>query len=102
MLFLVNMIGLGAGPTLIGLMSDVFANQHLQTLMPGAEAVKVLCAKGAPAAATPACLTSQAEGLRLSLLWSVLVGAFAVFCFWMARKTISRELEDTAAEAKAA
>lgn len=102
MLFLVNMIGLGAGPTLIGLMSDIFANQHLQTLMPGAEAVKVMCSKGAAAAATPACLTSQAEGLRLSLLWSVLVGAFAVFCFWMARKTITSELADTAAEAKAA
>jgi MFS family permease len=100
MLFLVNMIGLGAGPTIIGLMSDMFANQHLQTLMPGAEAVKVLCAKGSAAAATAACTTSQAEGLRLSLLWSVVVGAFAVFCFWMARKTISRELEETATAAK--
>lgn len=101
MLFLVNMIGLGAGPTLIGLASDMFANQHLQTLIPGAEAVKVYCAKGAAAATSPACLTAQAEGLRLSLLTSVLVGAFAILCFWMARKTIREELADTAQEAQA-
>jgi predicted MFS family arabinose efflux permease len=101
MLFVINMIGLGLGPLLIGIGSDVFANQHLAAA--GIDvAFKVHCAKGAAAAASATCLTASAEGLRQSIILSVAVGTIALWAFWMARKTIVQDLADTAAEAKAA
>ncbi|WP_106407561.1 spinster family MFS transporter [Aquidulcibacter paucihalophilus] len=101
MLFVVNMIGLGAGPTAIGFFSDVFANQHFATLGAGAD-YAVFCAKGAATAANAMCAAAQAEGIRWSLLATSSVGVLVIFFFWMGRKTIVKDLADTAAEAKAA
>jgi predicted MFS family arabinose efflux permease len=101
MLFVINMIGLGLGPLLIGMGSDLFANQ----LFVGPDAAATFasyCAKGAATAKSAACMTASAEGLRLSLLWSASIGVIALWAFWMARKTIVQDLADTAAEAKAA
>jgi predicted MFS family arabinose efflux permease len=101
MLFVINMIGLGLGPLLIGIGSDMFANQ----LFVGPDAASTFgtfCAKGAATAKDLACMTASAEGLRLSLLWSGAIGIIALWAFWMAHKTITQDLADTAAEAKAA
>jgi predicted MFS family arabinose efflux permease len=101
MLFVINMIGLGLGPLLIGMGSDIFASQLF--VGPDASATfATFCAKGAATAKDAACMTASAEGLRLSLLWSGAIGIIAFWAFWMARKTIVQDLADTAAEAKAA
>ncbi len=100
MLFLVNMIGLGAGPTLIGALSDFFAAQHLGAVTQMAGSVKETCMAGGEALKA-ACATAQAEGLRLSLVWSALVGLFALFCFWKASLTIREDLAATAEASKA-
>jgi predicted MFS family arabinose efflux permease len=101
MLFVINMIGLGLGPLLIGLGSDILAGQMFVSPDAGATFASY-CAKGAATAKSAACLTASAEGLRLSLLWSGVIGIFALWAFWMARKTIVQDLAETAAEAKAA
>jgi predicted MFS family arabinose efflux permease len=98
MLFLVNMIGLGAGPTLIGLLSDIFANQQFVAPNAGV-AYAEFCAKGAATAKDAACMAASAEGLRWSLVASASVGVIALLCFWMAQKTIREDLAETAAEA---
>jgi predicted MFS family arabinose efflux permease len=101
MLFVINMVGLGLGPLLIGIGSDVFAKQLFVGPTPDI-GFAVYCAKGAASATSTACLTASAEGLRQSIMWSVIVGIIALWAFWMARKTIVQDLADTAAEAKAA
>jgi predicted MFS family arabinose efflux permease len=101
MLFVINMIGLGLGPLLIGIGSDIFANQLFVAPEAGAT-FSTFCAKGAATAKDAACMAASAEGLRNSLLWSASIGIIALWAFWMARKSIVQDLADTAAEAKAA
>lgn len=101
MLFVINMIGLGLGPLLIGMGSDIFAKQMFAGPDAGTT-FALYCAKGASTAQSAACLTASAEGLRQSIILSIAVGVIALWAFWMARKTIVQDLADTAAEAKAA
>jgi MFS transporter, Spinster family, sphingosine-1-phosphate transporter len=101
MLFVINMIGLGLGPLLIGIGSDVFAKQVFAS-PDGVAIFATFCAKGAATAKDAACLAASAEGLRLSLLCSASIGLIALWAFWMARKTIVQDLAATAEEAKAA
>jgi MFS family permease len=66
LLFVINLIGLGAGPLFVGLLSDMLAG--------------------------PMGLGS-AEGVRWALILSALVGVLAFVCFWIARRTIRHEME---------
>jgi MFS family permease len=65
MLFIVNLIGLGMGPLLVGALSDLLAG---------------------PFGLGPA------EGVRWSLALSTLFGVFASILFWMARGSIREEM----------
>jgi predicted MFS family arabinose efflux permease len=96
MLFVVNIIGLGFGPTTVGILSDVFAGQHFDAAAAGA-AYDVFCGKGAATAAEAACAAAQAEGIRWSLLATTSVGVIGLFCFWMASRTIRQDLADAKA-----
>jgi MFS family permease len=117
MLFIVNMIGLGFGPTLLGMLADGLSNWQLQQLgVLGQEFNKTclpifadnrLVAAGAEAArglaaANPelanACTVARDDGLRWSLLASGLIGLLAVVLFWLGRGSIREDL----ARAKAA
>jgi MFS family permease len=102
MLFVVNMVGLGAGPTAIGFFSDVFAAREFASLAPAGADYAAFCAKGAATAADALCKTAQAEGIRWSLLATSSVGILVVVFFWMGRKTIREDLAATAAAQKAA
>lgn len=101
MLFVVNMVGLGAGPTAIGFFSDFFAHQHFATIGNGLDYAS-FCARGALTAKDALCSAAQAEGIRWSLLATSSVGILAIIFFWMGRKTIVQDLAATAEEAKAA
>lgn len=101
MLFVINMIGLGLGPLLIGMGSDLFAGQLFVAPEAGAT-FATFCAKGAATAKSAACMAASADGLRQSLLLSGVICLVALWAFWMARKTIVQDLADTAAEAKTA
>jgi MFS family permease len=66
MLFVINLIGLGLGPLVVGLMSDGFAvGFNLGT----------------------------AEGVRWALMISMGFNIIAAACFWAARKTIAGDME---------
>jgi MFS family permease len=66
MLFVINLIGLGLGPLVVGLMSDGFAvGFNLGT----------------------------AEGVRWALMISMGFNIIAAGCFWAARKTIAGDME---------
>lgn len=101
MLFIVNMIGLGLGPTVLGILADVLAQVHLGVLgYPGldfGEACRSLTdAAKAARAADPglgaACRAASAEGVRWSIVATSAVGLLAVGLFWMARGTIREDL----------
>ena len=66
LLFIVNLIGLGLGPLLVGVLSDIFA-----------EGVGL----------------GVAEGVRWSLITVSLFGLLSGVLFWMARKSIKADLE---------
>jgi predicted MFS family arabinose efflux permease len=91
MFFILNLIGLGLGPTIVGVLSDMFAAQHYGAA--DAAAFKAACP---PRAADAACAIAQAEGLKLSLLWSASVGVLALVFFIVGRRTIREDLEATA------
>ncbi len=84
LLFVINLIGLGLGPVLVGLLSDFIASSHL-----GA-AIKS-CVPGD--AATDACKAARAFGVQWALIISAMVGVVAFLLFWLARKTIRTEME---------
>lgn len=90
MFFILNLIALGLGPTAVGFFSDVFAAQHFGAL--DTAAFKAACP---PGGADGACLTAQAEGLRMSLLVTAGVVVIGLFCFWMASRTIRADLAKT-------
>lgn len=87
MFFILNLIALGLGPTAVGIFSDMFAAQHF-----GAADTAAFKAACPPGAAEAACLTAQAEGLKMSLLVTSVVVVIGLFCFWMASRTIRRDL----------
>jgi len=66
LLFIINLIGLGLGPVVVGGLSDFF-NEGLGY--------------------------GVAEGLRWALIVSALAGVIAFVCFWLARRTIREEME---------
>ncbi|MCR6643896.1 MAG: MFS transporter [Terricaulis sp.] len=86
MFFILNLIALGLGPTAVGMFSDIFAARHFGV---DAAAFKAACPPGIGDAA---CLTAQAEGLKMSLLVTSVVVVIGLFCFWMASRTIRRDL----------
>ena len=67
LLFIINLIGLGFGPLVVGAMSDMFA---------------ITFGMG------------EAEGVRYALLVSAFAGLGAAALFWMARGSIRGEMED--------
>ena len=66
LLFVINLIGLGLGPTVVGIISDVMAN---------------------------GVGLGSAQGVRWALMISTCFGVLAFLFFWMARKTIREEME---------
>lgn len=90
MFFILNLIGLGLGPTVVGALSDMFAAQHFGAA--DAAAFKAAC----PSTQQGACAIARAEGLKLSLLWSASTGVLALLFFWLGRRTIRQDLEASA------
>jgi predicted MFS family arabinose efflux permease len=100
LLFLpINLIGLGAGPPLVGWLSDVIAERHFthdgsfKLLCPGGHA-----AKGAEAALTAACHAASFDGVK----WAIILVAGVIFAwaglhYLLAARTVKRDL--VAAEA---
>ena len=63
---MINLIGLGLGPTVVGIISDIMAN---------------------------GVGLGSAQGVRWALMISTCFGVVAFALFWIARKTIREEME---------
>ena len=92
LLFVVNMIGLGAGPTLFGMASDAFANWHLAQAGGGLDVD--FCksvARDAPQAA--ACGLGMKEGLTNTIYWSTAVHVLSIASFFLTMRYIRKDME---------
>ena len=92
LLFVVNIVGLGAGPTLFGITSDAFANWHLAQT--GTDLTVTACkavAQDSPLFVT--CFTNQIEGLRNAIYWSTAVHILSFISFALVILTIRRDME---------
>jgi MFS family permease len=90
-LFIVNLLGYGLGPPLIGGLSTILNATFLSGLDPSLtlEACK---ASNLAAAAQGACDSANADGLRWSMVLFKCLYLWAIFHFYMASRTIQRDM----------
>ena len=86
LLFIVNLLGYGLGPPVIGALSDFLANMHMGTL----GVAPTLC-EGAAATGNAACAAASEFGLR----WAIFIGLFGYLWagvhFLLAWRTLRRD-----------
>jgi hypothetical protein len=90
--FVIGMMGIGFGPTLVGILSDGFARSSF------AAGNYALCPHGrAPVAVvdafTQACADAKAVGLRHALMTVSFTCVWAGIHYWLAARTIRKDLE---------
>ena len=98
-LFIVNLIGYGCGPLVMGIASDMLMSANLASSQFAAELTGQIC-KGRPedliatlgAAKAAACLTASAEGLRWSMIYIVGIFFVAGGLYIFACKTLQKDL----------
>jgi hypothetical protein len=88
LLFVINMIGLGGGPTTFGIVTTEMTNHYLA----GTDLTALSCAK--PAAAIAAtCAAAAAHGIKMTTYLSTAIIPIAMLCFFLSRFTIRRDFE---------
>jgi len=90
-LFIVNLLGYGLGPPLIGGLSTILNATFLSGLDP-ALTLEACKASNLTAAAQGACNTANADGLRWSMVLFKCLYLWAIFHFYMASRTIQRDM----------
>ena len=98
-LFIVNLIGYGCGPLVMGIASDMLMTAHLAGSQFAAELTGQMC-KGRPedliatlgAARAGACLTASAEGLRWAMIYIVNIFLIAGAMYVYMCKTLQQDL----------
>jgi MFS family permease len=88
LLFVINMIGLGGGPTTFGLVTTAMTNHYLAGT--GLEAH--LCTTAVDAAKTT-CAAAAAHGIKTTAYLSTAVIPLAMLCFFLSRFTIKADFE---------
>jgi predicted MFS family arabinose efflux permease len=87
LLFIVNLLGYGLGPPVIGALSDFLATSHMATL----GVAPALCKDAAAAVGNTACAAASEFGLR----WAIFIGLFgylwAGLHFLLAWRTLRRD-----------
>jgi predicted MFS family arabinose efflux permease len=91
--FILGLVGIGFGPTLVGLLSDRFA----QMVFTGGN-YAATCPKGRPAAGISdaliqSCADASATGLRRALVMMSLLFLWASLHYWLASRTLRNDLE---------
>jgi MFS family permease len=88
LLFVINMIGLGGGPTTFGIVTTEMTNHYLN----GSGLTALTCAK--PAAEVAAtCAAAAARGIKMTTYLSTAIIPIAMLCFFLSRFTIGRDFE---------
>lgn len=88
LLFVINIIGLGGGPTLFGMVSDAYANANL-----AGSGLDVQACKAAAGAAKATCAAASAAAIKSTMYVSTSVIALAMLSFFLSRRTIGRDME---------
>jgi predicted MFS family arabinose efflux permease len=101
LLFLtINLIGLGFGPTLVGVASDLYAAAHFQALPHAVGSFAALCPGGraraaAAAGLAQACQMSGAYGVRWALVTCTATFLWAGLHYVLAARTLRRDMAPT-------
>lgn len=88
LLFVINMIGLGGGPTAFGAVIDLTSNHYLK----GTGLDVELC-RSAVDAAKATCAAASAHGIKTTLYLSTAILPISMLCFFLTRWTIKRDME---------
>ena len=83
LLFVINMISLGGGPTAFGMTTDAMTNHYLAGTGLDVQACKV-----AAGAAKVACAAASAHGIKMTVYLSTAISPFAMLCFFLSQATI--------------
>lgn len=90
-LFIVNLLGYGLGPPLIGGVSTILNSAFLSGLDPSLS-LEACKAANLTVAAQSACDTANADGLQWSMIIFKCLYLWAIFHFYMASRTIQRDM----------
>ena len=93
LLFIINLIGLGGGPMLFGLLSDTLANQALAGQVDGATALDARYCSSAAGQAIAVCNAALAKGLKDALYLSTSIHILSFACFFASLFTIRKDME---------
>lgn len=87
LLFVINMIGLGGGPTSFGMVTDAMTNHYL-----AGTAFDVQTCRTAAGAAKAACAAASAHGIKATVYISTAITPLAMLCFFLSRRTIAKDV----------
>ena len=90
-----GLVGIGLGPTLIGILSDLFAHSAFTGGDFAAACRGGIAAKGATASAADACATASAAGIRHAIAAVSLLFAWAGVHFLLAARHLVADLDRT-------
>jgi predicted MFS family arabinose efflux permease len=87
LLFVINMIGLGGGPSSFGIVTDLMTNRYLD-----GTGLDVLACKTAAGAAKAACAAASAHGIKTTTYLSTAIIPLGALCFLASRWTIRADM----------
>jgi len=86
LLFVINMIGLGGGPTAFGMTTDYMTNHYL-----AGTGFDVQTCRAALGAAKATCAAASAHGIKITVYLSTAIIPLAMLCFFLSRSTIVKD-----------
>jgi predicted MFS family arabinose efflux permease len=86
LLFVINMIGLGGGPTAFGMTTDAMTNHYL-----AGTGFDVQTCRTALDAAKATCAAASAHGIKTTVYLSTAIIPLAMLCFFLSRNTIAKD-----------
>jgi len=87
LLFVINMIGLGGGPTAFGMVTDLMTNRYLD-----GSGLDVQACKAAAGAVKATCAAASAHGIKTTVYLSTAIIPLAMLCFFLSRGTIQKDV----------
>jgi predicted MFS family arabinose efflux permease len=90
--FMLSLVGIGLGPTLVGFLSDRYAGSAFQLGQFGAMCPGGAAPKGSGEALTAACGTANALGIRYALMTMSLLGLWAALHYLLASRHLRQDL----------
>jgi predicted MFS family arabinose efflux permease len=88
LLFVINMIGLGGGPTAFGITTDLMTNRYLE-----GTGLDITACKAAVGAAKATCAAASAHGIKTTVYLSTAIIPLAMLCFFASRWTIVADMK---------